>query len=155
MGCRLSYLSFRNRIRNVLGSCHPNRLFGDTPDSNESGRFKSCSVYELGTFSGSVHPVENKFSPLSLFCLRVFFFKIMNWVVAFTTPLFLAKSRSGAYFMFGSFSFLAVAVSFALLPESRGVHFADLDSIFKVSPWRKYVNRVKNSSIALEHVRIR
>jgi hypothetical protein len=40
--------------------------------------------------------------------------RIVNWIITFSIPLFLAHSSSGPYFMFGGFSFLvcvAVGVS--------------------------------------------
>ncbi|EJD02449.1 general substrate transporter [Fomitiporia mediterranea MF3/22] len=62
---------------------------------------------------------------------------VVNWVVAFSTPLFLARSTSGPYFLFGACTALTVLVSAALLPESKGVSLEGLDEIFKMSPWRK------------------
>ncbi|RDW66928.1 hypothetical protein BP5796_09677 [Coleophoma crateriformis] len=43
-----------------------------------------------------------------------------NWLVAFTTPIFLAHSSYGAYFLFGSLSLLAVLVLIVFMPETRG-----------------------------------
>ena len=62
---------------------------------------------------------------------------IVNWVVAFSTPLFLSKSTSGPYFLFGGCSALTVLVCAAFLPESKGVSLEELDKIFQMSPWRK------------------
>ncbi|RDW62103.1 hypothetical protein BP6252_11536 [Coleophoma cylindrospora] len=43
-----------------------------------------------------------------------------NWLVAFTTPIFLAHSSYGAYFLFGGLSLLAVLVLIVFMPETRG-----------------------------------
>jgi hypothetical protein len=40
--------------------------------------------------------------------------------VAFTTPIFLSRSSYGAYFLFGSFSLIAVIVLSIFMPETRG-----------------------------------
>lgn len=65
--------------------------------------------------------------------------QVGNWVIAFTTPLFLAKSSSGPYFLFGGFSTLTVLVCIAYQSESKGVSLEELDEVFKTSPWRQIV----------------
>ena len=60
----------------------------------------------------------------------------MNWIIAFTTPLFLAKSSSGPYFLFGGCSLVATLVCVAFLPETRGTALEELDQAFGESPWR-------------------
>jgi MFS family permease len=47
-------------------------------------------------------------------------FQFTNWLVAFTTPIFLARSSYGAYFLFGSFSLLALVVLSIYMPETKG-----------------------------------
>ena len=64
---------------------------------------------------------------------------VVNWVVAFTTPLFLAQSTSGPYFLFGACSAVTVVVAAAFVPESKGVSLEALDDIFTMSPWRGMV----------------
>jgi len=44
-----------------------------------------------------------------------------NWLVAFATPIFLAKSNSGVYFLFGSFSLITVLTMAVFMPETKGV----------------------------------
>ncbi|KII89140.1 hypothetical protein PLICRDRAFT_109396 [Plicaturopsis crispa FD-325 SS-3] len=66
---------------------------------------------------------------------------VINWVIAFSTPLFLARSSYGAYFLFGACSLLTVLVCLAFQPESKGVSLEALDQIFEVSPWRKMLAR--------------
>ena len=65
----------------------------------------------------------------------------MNWVIAFSTPLFLSKSSSGPYFLFGACALVTVLVCELFQPESRGVSLEGLDAIFEVSPWRKFIAR--------------
>lgn len=43
-----------------------------------------------------------------------------NWLVAITTPIFLARSSSGAYFLFGSISLATLIVLAFTMPETRG-----------------------------------
>ncbi|THH07666.1 hypothetical protein EW145_g3225 [Phellinidium pouzarii] len=68
---------------------------------------------------------------------------IVNWVVAFSTPLFLARSTSGPYFLFGGCTALTVIVCAAFLPESNGVSLESLDEIFQTSPWRKMLSQLR------------
>ncbi|TFY50918.1 hypothetical protein EVG20_g11256 [Dentipellis fragilis] len=65
----------------------------------------------------------------------------VNWIIAFTTPLFLHASSSGPYFLFGACALVTVVVCFLFQPESKGVSLEGLDSIFEVSPWRRWVRR--------------
>ncbi|KAI0046163.1 hypothetical protein FA95DRAFT_1560430 [Auriscalpium vulgare] len=65
----------------------------------------------------------------------------VNWIIAFSTPLFLSKSSSGPYFLFGTCSLVTVVVCVLFQPESRGVSLEGLDAIFEVSPWRKFLAR--------------
>lgn len=57
-------------------------------------------------------------------------------MIAFTTPLFLAKSSSGPYFLFGACSLLTTLVCVAFQPETRGSSLEDVDETFSQSPWR-------------------
>ncbi|KAI5119490.1 hypothetical protein M0805_009514 [Coniferiporia weirii] len=73
---------------------------------------------------------------------------VVNWVVAFSTPLFLARSTSGPYFLFGACSALTVIVCAAFLPESKGVSLERLDEIFQTSPWRKILAQLRTNEKA-------
>lgn len=55
---------------------------------------------------------------------------VVNFVVALTTPLFLARSDSGIYFMFGFSSVIAVVVCALWLPETRGRSLEDIEGSF-------------------------
>ncbi|KZV66124.1 general substrate transporter [Peniophora sp. CONT] len=68
---------------------------------------------------------------------------VVNWIIAFSTPLFLAKSSSGPYFLFGTCSALTVVVCVLFQPESRGISLESLESVFAVSPWRRMLSRAK------------
>ncbi|KAA1469448.1 general substrate transporter [Dentipellis sp. KUC8613] len=65
----------------------------------------------------------------------------VNWIIAFTTPLFLHASSSGPYFLFGTCALITVVVCFLFQPESKGVSLEGLDSIFEISPWRRWMRR--------------
>lgn len=54
----------------------------------------------------------------------------MNWIIAFTTPIFLAKSTFGVYFLFGSATLLTAIVCVFWMPETRGRSLEDIDAEF-------------------------
>jgi hypothetical protein len=56
---------------------------------------------------------------------------IVNWVVAFTTPIFLTKSSSGVYFLFGGCCFVTSVVCFLWMPETRGMSLEEIDGVFE------------------------
>lgn len=58
---------------------------------------------------------------------------IVDWIIAFTTPIFLARSTHGAYFFFRTATLLTVVVCVFFMPETRGrvwrilmPHFEDI-----------------------------
>lgn len=55
---------------------------------------------------------------------------IVNWIVAFTTPVFLQASTSGVYFMFGASCLVTAVVCFLWMPETRGLSLEEIDGIF-------------------------
>ena len=67
--------------------------------------------------------------------------QFVNWIVAFTTPLFLAKSSYGPYFLFGGCSLLTSLVCLAFQPETRDASLEDVDQVFGESPWRTLLNK--------------
>lgn len=67
---------------------------------------------------------------------------IVNWLIAFSTPLFLASSASGPYFLFGGCSLVVVVVCFFFQPESRGISLEDLDRAFEGRPWDGSIRRL-------------
>lgn len=67
---------------------------------------------------------------------------VVDWIIAFSTPLFLSRFSSGLYFLFGACTFITVIVCILFQPESKGVSLEGLDKIFEVSPWRKFFGRI-------------
>ncbi|KAH8923423.1 general substrate transporter [Atractiella rhizophila] len=55
----------------------------------------------------------------------------VNFLIALTTPLFLAASSSGPYFLFGSTTTLAVIICLLYMPETRGVSLENIDKAFQ------------------------
>jgi sugar porter (SP) family MFS transporter len=56
---------------------------------------------------------------------------MVNWIIAFTTPIFLAKSSYGVYFLFGSAALLTVVVCALWMPETKGRSLEDIDESFR------------------------
>jgi sugar porter (SP) family MFS transporter len=54
----------------------------------------------------------------------------VNWIIAFTTPIFLAHSTYGVYFLFGGATILTVFVCVCFMPETRGRSLEDIDASF-------------------------
>ena len=79
--------------------------------------------------------------------------KVVNWIVAFTTPLFLAKSSSGPYFLFGACSLLTTLVCVAYQPETRGASLEDVDDAFAHSPWQSTMQNSVFNRLGLVHRR--
>ncbi|KAI0035902.1 general substrate transporter [Vararia minispora EC-137] len=50
----------------------------------------------------------------------------VNWIVAFTTPIFLDASPSGPYFLFGGCLWLSAFIFWLWLPETRGTDLGAL-----------------------------
>lgn len=61
---------------------------------------------------------------------------MINWIIAFTTPMFLARTSSGPYFLFGSCSLLTTLVCLAFQPETRGASLEEVDKAFQEAPWK-------------------
>lgn len=57
-----------------------------------------------------------------------------NWLVAFITPILLAKSAYGAYFLFGTLAFFTLAVFFAYMPETQGRPLESIQESFQNLP---------------------
>lgn len=60
----------------------------------------------------------------------------MNWLIAFSTPLFLSRSSSGPYFLFGTCTLITTLVALAFQPETRGASLEKVCDEFKTSPWQ-------------------
>ncbi|CAO2655997.1 Nn.00g048000.m01.CDS01 [Neocucurbitaria sp. VM-36] len=55
----------------------------------------------------------------------------VNWIVAFTTPIFLTHSSCGIYFLFGASALLTAVVCFFFMPETRGLSHEKIDGLFE------------------------
>lgn len=62
-------------------------------------------------------------------------------MIAFTTPLFLAHSSSGPYFLFGTCCLITALVCVAYLPETRGATLEEVDKAFAVPPWKSLIRK--------------
>ncbi|CAG8949084.1 hypothetical protein HYFRA_00002213 [Hymenoscyphus fraxineus] len=56
---------------------------------------------------------------------------ITNWIVAFTTPIFLAKSDFGVYFLFGGAALVTVVVCAIWMPETKGKSLEEIQGAFE------------------------
>ncbi|KAH7107922.1 general substrate transporter [Auriculariales sp. MPI-PUGE-AT-0066] len=65
---------------------------------------------------------------------------MVNWTIAFTTPLFLAKSTSGPYFLFGGCSMLTTIVCVFFARESLGISLEDIEKEFDLQ-WTPNLSR--------------
>lgn len=67
-----------------------------------------------------------------------------NWLVAFATPIFLAKSAFGAYFLFGFLILGTVVVLGLYMPETRGRSLEDIQSAFHHRPvMRSWIHQLR------------
>lgn len=55
---------------------------------------------------------------------------LTNWLVAFSTPIFLAHSAYGAYFLFGGLSLGTLMILFLYMPETRGRPLESIQDAF-------------------------
>ena len=54
-----------------------------------------------------------------------------NFLVALTTPILLAKSSFGAYFLFGGCTLLTAMVCFVFMPETKGKSLNEIEEAFR------------------------
>jgi hypothetical protein len=66
---------------------------------------------------------------------------VINWIIAFSTPLFLKRSGSGPYFMFGTCSLLTVMICVVFQPETKGLSLEELDQGFAETKLQSAVKR--------------
>ena len=55
-----------------------------------------------------------------------------NFLVALTTPILLARSSFGAYFLFGGCTLLTVIVCFIFMPETKGKSLNEIEEAFRL-----------------------
>jgi MFS family permease len=56
---------------------------------------------------------------------------VCNFLVALTTPVLLAKSSFGAYFLFGGCCVITVVVGIVFMHETKGRTFGEIEEAFK------------------------
>ncbi|OBT70275.1 hypothetical protein VE03_00269 [Pseudogymnoascus sp. 23342-1-I1] len=77
--------------------------------------------------TSEVQPAATRAAATSLALATNWF---VNFIVALTTPLFLARSAGGVYFMFGCSSVIAVTVCALWMPETRGRSLEEIEGSF-------------------------
>jgi sugar porter (SP) family MFS transporter len=75
---------------------------------------------------------------------------VINFVVAFTTPVFLQRSSSGIYFMFGAASLLTVVVCATEMPETKGKTLEEIDGAFE----HNHEGEEQQASVRMRAVRL-
>jgi hypothetical protein len=70
----------------------------------------------------------------------------VNWIIAFSTPLFLTRSTSGPYFLFGGCSLLTVLVCVVFQPETKGISLDLLDQGFEETKVQRAVKKYFGSN---------
>ncbi|KAJ7836209.1 general substrate transporter [Mycena leptocephala] len=91
-----------------------------------------------------IQPKRTRASATSLaqcFSWLMIFFQGGNWVIAFSTPVFLTHSSSGPYFLFGACALLTVLVCVVFQPETKGVSLDVLDQGFADTKLQSAVKR--------------
>ncbi|EPS44402.1 hypothetical protein H072_1593 [Dactylellina haptotyla CBS 200.50] len=69
---------------------------------------------------------------------------IANYVIALTTPVFLARSACGPYFFFGGCTAFAVLICILYMPETQGIgSLENMDKVFEITPLRKLSKNIK------------
>lgn len=56
---------------------------------------------------------------------------VMNFLVALETPILLAKSSFGAYFLFGGCSLVTAIVCALCMPETKGKSLDEIEEAFR------------------------
>lgn len=78
-------------------------------------------------YSAEIQPVETRAPATSLAQTSNW---CVNFLVALTTPIFLAHSSFGVYFLFGGASLLTVGVCAVLMPETRNKSLEEIEEAF-------------------------
>ncbi|KAI9658030.1 MAG: hypothetical protein M1821_002690 [Bathelium mastoideum] len=68
---------------------------------------------------------------------------LANWIVSFVTPIFLARSTAGAYFLFGGTCSLSALVLFVYMPETKGQSLENIDGVFERSVWESFAHSMR------------
>ncbi|KAF2220162.1 general substrate transporter [Elsinoe ampelina] len=58
---------------------------------------------------------------------------LTNWLVTILTPIFLAESSYGAYFLFGGFCLTSVVLLWSFMPETKGLSLEGIEEVFNTN----------------------
>ncbi|KAI9827979.1 MAG: hypothetical protein M1819_006822 [Sarea resinae] len=88
-----------------------------------------CSTWGIvgKIYASEIQPAQTRAAANSLAQGLNFF---TNWIVAFATPIFLAHSSYGPYFLFGSLSLITVVVLVMFMPETQGRSLESIQGAF-------------------------
>ncbi|KAL1626920.1 hypothetical protein SLS54_002458 [Diplodia seriata] len=95
--------------------------------------FSGSWAIAFKVYASEIQPPQTRASASSLAQSSNWF---ANFVVALTTPVFLARSSYGVYFFFGACSLFTAAVCFMAMPETRGHTLESIDASFDHHSWR-------------------
>jgi sugar porter (SP) family MFS transporter len=89
-----------------------------------------CVTWAIGfrIYASEIQPHRTRASAASLAQSANW---IANWLVAFTTPIMLARSSFAAYFFFGGATFITFVVCLVAMPETKGKSLESIDMAFK------------------------
>ncbi|GME54432.1 putative mfs sugar protein [Neofusicoccum parvum] len=94
--------------------------------------FSGSWAIAFKVYASEIQPIETRASASSLAQSTNWF---ANFVVALTTPVFLAHSSYGVYFFFGACSLFTVVVCAVAMPETRGRTLETIDASFDHHAW--------------------
>ncbi|MCJ1284887.1 hypothetical protein MMC26_004224 [Xylographa opegraphella] len=93
-------------------------------------------------YASEVQPAKTRAAANSLAQGLNFF---TNWLVAFATPIFLAHSSYGTYFLFGGLSLFTVVVLAMFMPETRGQSLESIQDAFHAPHWAWQMRSIVSS----------
>ncbi|KAJ7860917.1 general substrate transporter [Mycena leptocephala] len=100
--------------------------------------FISSWAVVIRVIASEIQPKRTRASATSL---AQCFSWVVNWVIAFSTPVFLTHSSSGPYFLFGACALLTVVVCVVFQPETNSVSLDVLDQGFADTKLQSAVKR--------------
>ncbi|KAJ7770997.1 general substrate transporter [Mycena maculata] len=116
--------------------------------------FISSWAVVIRVIASEIQPKRTRASATSL---AQCFSWAVNWIIAFSTPLFLTRSSSGPYFMFGTCALLTVLICVVFQPETKGLSLDVLDQGFAEtklqSAVKRYFGSKSGQSTSIEMVR--
>lgn len=89
--------------------------------------FSVSWAVHIRVYSSEIQPLQTRAPATSLAQTSNW---VVNFLVALTTPIFLAHSSFGVYFLFGGASFLAVLVCAVFMPETKGKTLEAIEEAF-------------------------